>query len=355
MRASPSPGAASGVLSTLLSHPLPRGPRRLVGAGLRDLISVVKQETLGAPRCDSTIRLIASRTARARVSPLDLVAAADRWCASAITATWDRAIPDAFASVSTAVDALAAKHNDVNEAYAAAWFAAPPTSPLAVVAKAVLNAHNVQLVASAAGVRLPSDEVAVASVPVAEPPEPGAAPGDPRALWCMHDGELVVIVPARPDRPGAAVEHVHALLDRLAVPVAEAVVAVAGPLDDARSALRRSRELRGLARQLPVAVYDEHQLLVDSAVAADPAAAEGLAALLDPLRAYPELLRTLREVYAADLHRGVAADALGVHRQTVAHRIGRIAEITGLDPLTTRGVLLYSVALAVAPDPGVRR
>jgi hypothetical protein len=353
MSASPAPGATRGVLSMLLDHPLPRGPRRLVGAGLLDLIEVVKEEALGAPRCDSTIRLIASRTAAARVSPLDLVEAADRWCASAIAATWDSAVPDSFTSVSTAVDALAAKHLDVNEAYAAAWFAAPSGSPLTIVTEAVLNAHNVELVASAAGVRLPKGDIAVAAVRLDAPVASGM--DDTRALWCMDAGELVVIVPAVPGQADAGAERARALLARLRVRPGEAVVTVTGPLGEARSAVIRSRWLRGLAHGLPPAVYDEHQLLVDAAVATDPAASEGLAALLDPLLAQPELLRTLRAVYAADLHRGAAAEALGVHRQTVAHRIGRIARITGIDPLSTRGVLLLSTGLAVAADTVVER
>ncbi|MFC5290079.1 PucR family transcriptional regulator [Actinokineospora guangxiensis] len=352
MSASPASGATRGVLSTLLDHPLPRGPRRLVGAGLLDLIEVVKGEALGAPRCDSTIRLIASRTAEARVSPLDLVEAADRWCASAIAATWDCAVPDTFASVSTAVDALAAKHLDVNEAYAAAWFAAPSGSPLTVVAKAVLNAHNVELVTSAAGVRLPKGDVAVAAVRLEAPVAPGM--DDTRALWCMDAGELVIIVSAA-GHADATAEQARDLLARLRVRPRGAVVTVTGPLGEARSAVTRSRRLRGLAHGLPPAVYDEHQLLVDAAVSTDPAASEGLAALLDPLLEQPELLRTLRAVYAADLHRGAAAEALGVHRQTVAHRIGRIAQITGVDPLSTRGVLLLSTGLAVTADTAVER
>ena len=59
-----------------------------------------------------------------------------------------------------------------------------------------------------------------------------------------------------------------------------------------------------------------------------------LAEVLDPLRGddglHGELTRTLRVYLAEHGSWGVAAEQLGVHRQTLTNRIHRVEELTGL-------------------------
>lgn len=71
------------------------------------------------------------------------------------------------------------------------------------------------------------------------------------------------------------------------------------------------------------------------------AAAGPAGMVLKPLRAAvertlsrkPELARTLRALLARNLDGEAAADALGVHRNTLTYRLGRFREATGLDPV----------------------
>ncbi|MGH3705115.1 MAG: PucR family transcriptional regulator [Agromyces sp.] len=66
----------------------------------------------------------------------------------------------------------------------------------------------------------------------------------------------------------------------------------------------------------------------------DPGDAAHLAEVLDPLRGddglHGELTRTLRVYLAEHGSWGVAAEQLGVHRQTLTNRIHRVEELTGL-------------------------
>jgi purine catabolism regulator len=66
----------------------------------------------------------------------------------------------------------------------------------------------------------------------------------------------------------------------------------------------------------------------------DPPDGKRLAGVLDPLRdadgEHGELTRTMRTYLAEHGAWGVTASRLGVHRQTLASRIQRIEELTGL-------------------------
>lgn len=54
--------------------------------------------------------------------------------------------------------------------------------------------------------------------------------------------------------------------------------------------------------------------------------------LLSPLGGEPELLETLDAFFAADCSPALAANRLGIHRNTVAYRLAKVASLTGLDP-----------------------
>ncbi|MFD0788293.1 PucR family transcriptional regulator, partial [Micromonospora azadirachtae] len=72
------------------------------------------------------------------------------------------------------------------------------------------------------------------------------------------------------------------------------------------------------------------------------------------IRAGGELLETLDAFIAAGGTLESAARALFVHPNTVRYRLRRIAEVTGLSPLTARDAFALQVALAVGRlDPVV--
>jgi hypothetical protein len=75
--------------------------------------------------------------------------------------------------------------------------------------------------------------------------------------------------------------------------------------------------------------------------------AADLVAVLAPLSGHRELLPTLGAFLDADLDRRSAARVLGVHANTVDNRLDRIAELTGVDPRSARGIQLFGAALVV--------
>ncbi|MFC8527180.1 PucR family transcriptional regulator [Nocardia sp. NPDC057227] len=73
-------------------------------------------------------------------------------------------------------------------------------------------------------------------------------------------------------------------------------------------------------------------------------ARDTLAALLEPIDPYPELVETLRVHFANDGNRKQTARELFVHPNTVDHRIKRITRLTGVDPSSVAGVWRYRSA-----------
>lgn len=106
--------------------------------------------------------------------------------------------------------------------------------------------------------------------------------------------------------------------DALTRSVAEAGQAHEVAVADGRDAVRY--------QTLPTVAYVLDRL--------DPVDARRLATVLDPLRdddgTHGELTRTLRNFLAHNGSWGITAEKLGVHRQTLASRIRRIEELTGL-------------------------
>lgn len=72
-----------------------------------------------------------------------------------------------------------------------------------------------------------------------------------------------------------------------------------------------------------------------------------------------DLVRTLEAYLAQDCNVGATAAAIGAHRHTVAHRLDRVKELTGLDPLRSEdreriGVGLKASRLIRTDRPGTR-
>lgn len=118
-------------------------------------------------------------------------------------------------------------------------------------------------------------------------------------------------------------------------PAAELPAAVALARDLGVLVRGRRHPALGLLSELPL----EFQL------SRDTEARRSLSAMTAALG--PDLLTTLRAYLAHDFNRKRVARELGVHPNTIDNRLARIAELTGADPRTSRGLLLLGSALTV--------
>lgn len=132
------------------------------------------------------------------------------------------------------------------------------------------------------------------------------------------------------------------------------VAGIGAPTTDlrqARASWRQARLALRVARadatRRPVAAWDD--LGVYRLLAADPAPELVLDAPIAALLAEPELTRTVRTFL--DLAGNVAATAeeLGIHRQTLYHRLGRVETLTGLSVKRGEDRLRLHLALTLAP------
>jgi hypothetical protein len=167
----------------------------------------------------------------------------------------------------------------------------------------------------------------------------------PGAARTVRDGRLFALLPADVD----AVALATALSGRLGVPAA---AASADP-----DALRFALDVAALSAALvadgvvsPAAVAaGTWRLLARDAVRA-PADVAALAAALGPLLddespQAAEQRRTLALYLANDCNMNATAAAMPSHRHTVAYRLERIRELTGLDPLRAEDREQLGVAL----------
>jgi hypothetical protein len=108
-----------------------------------------------------------------------------------------------------------------------------------------------------------------------------------------------------------------------------------------------ARDVLALALRLarPPGAYRLDDVLLEFAVTHPADTANRLMAVLAPIDARPDLVETLEQWYAADFDRRAAAAALNVHPNTLDYRLRRIAELTGMDPGSARGVQLLGAAM----------
>jgi hypothetical protein len=194
-------------------------------------------------------------------------------------------------------------------------------------------------VAEALSARLPPGQTGRVLAAVAD-----HAPGAPRTV---RDGWVHALLPAGADAPRLAT----ALHQRLDVAAAGVALAATG---EPRGALRETR----LAAQLvadgaapPAALArGTWRLLVRDALRApeDVAdlAAGALGSMLDDAGGTAaEQLRTFEAYVANDCNMNATAAALPAHRHTIAYRLERVRELTGLDPLVAEDREQLGVAL----------
>lgn len=115
---------------------------------------------------------------------------------------------------------------------------------------------------------------------------------------------------------------------------------------DVAAAAELAREVLRLAPPGP-GLYELRDVLLDYQLSRPSQAQAPLAALLDPLELFPDLVLTLQAYLAHDLDRRRTAAQLHVHPNTLDYRLKRIVELTGLEPGTTAGLQLLAAAVTV--------
>jgi len=183
----------------------------------------------------------------------------------------------------------------------------------------------------------------------------------PGSLYCGDLSALVVLLPAGeaarpPEETGAE------LAGRLPALAGQPVLAARARRPDLAgipAAHEEARQALSLVKAVPDAgatVYQMDDLLPELSIARQPDIRRRLAALLAPLDARPDLLRTLGVLLACDLDRERTASELGIHRRTLRYRLDRIKTLSGIAPDSLPGIQLLRAALTAqhlqeqAPD-----
>ncbi|MGW3012867.1 PucR family transcriptional regulator [Streptomyces sp. NPDC001219] len=121
--------------------------------------------------------------------------------------------------------------------------------------------------------------------------------------------------------------------------------ALAAKPEDVPAAAGQAHRIAAIART--PGVHRLQDVLLDYHLAGSKDSAAELAALLDPLDGHAGLVEAVAAFLDCDLDRRRTAQALSVHPNTVDNRLTRAAQLTGLDPHTTRGVQLFGAALTL--------
>ncbi|WP_143263960.1 PucR family transcriptional regulator [Amycolatopsis kentuckyensis] len=160
----------------------------------------------------------------------------------------------------------------------------------------------------------------------------------------IGDG-VFVLVPRRLER------RITPLLGVLAGRFGQApwTTTVPGPRAGLVAACREAADVLKLvaAAGRPPGPYRLDDVVLEHAVVRDPVSSARLLALINPLAGNEVLHGTLATLVRTDFNRTLAARALFIHRSTLDYRIRRIEEITGQNPLTSRGAHVLAAAMVV--------
>ncbi|WP_051124787.1 PucR family transcriptional regulator [Amycolatopsis benzoatilytica] len=174
-----------------------------------------------------------------------------------------------------------------------------------------------------------------------------ALPDD--ALAALDPDGGLVLLPSTPDGSAAATaaaQHAIPQAQRESGVEITAGFAHAADLAAIPAAVRQAEKLLPLASAPGgVAVLDDH--LFEFHLSHESAAVPKLRSIASRLRGEPDLLTTLTAYLETDFNRRETARRLHVHPNTVDNRLARIAALTGADPRTAKGVLLFGAALGL--------
>ncbi|MQY07778.1 PucR family transcriptional regulator [Actinomadura macrotermitis] len=168
--------------------------------------------------------------------------------------------------------------------------------------------------------------------------------GDPPLTLPDADGGHVLL-------PAAAADRMEELTRLVLSPAEPLVVGAARSrgVADVPAAAGQAARIAHIAQATgrPPGLYEMGDVLLDYHLSGAADSGRTVAALLDPLDGSPELLATLRAFLDNDADRRRTARALAVHPNTVDNRLARAARLLGVDPRTTRGMLLCAAALTL--------
>ncbi len=178
----------------------------------------------------------------------------------------------------------------------------------------------------------------------------------PDALFRADSGELIILLPtlenAAPARVGIA--DLVLALGRTAGPGMYATQAFAPTPQAVPAAVDEAREALLLVAAMPdvrLRPYQMQELLIELAVARQPAVRQRLADLLTPLGSGKDLTHTLETLFDCGLDRERTTKALHIHRRTLTYRLQRIRELTGINPATAHGIQVLRSALVATRLP----
>jgi hypothetical protein len=130
----------------------------------------------------------------------------------------------------------------------------------------------------------------------------------------------------------------------------------AGPREKVPDALEEAREIAAVARYSgSCGVITDEMVPLDKSIVSDHGLRDALCSVVAPLIEQSELADTLDLLYRFDLDRGRTANALGIHRRTLVHRLRRVADKTNLNPVSSRGVAVLQLGLVAARAAGQLR
>ena len=173
--------------------------------------------------------------------------------------------------------------------------------------------------------------------------------GEPVLSLLEPDGGPVLF-PVGEDAAADALRDAGDLVTELAEAAAAAITAGAAwgkGADGVAVAASEARDILDLATRLrrPPGTYRLDDVLLEFAVTHPGDTAMRLEQVLAPISDRPDLVETLEQWYASDFDRRAAAAALNVHPNTLDYRLRRVAELTGMDPGSARGLQLLGAAM----------
>ncbi|WP_326413376.1 helix-turn-helix domain-containing protein [Amycolatopsis sp. H20-H5] len=162
------------------------------------------------------------------------------------------------------------------------------------------------------------------------------------------DGETIALVPE------AGCRRDQRLSADLATVFGEkSVIALAkSARADLPAAHREAVDLLSLAARRGPGVYRVEDFLLEFAVNRNADARTALLKTIEPLIENSVLYETALTLVQSEFNRKIAAQRLFLHRSTIDYRLNRIRELTGLDPMSGRGIQMLTTATAVCELSG---
>ncbi|CAM5423513.1 PucR family transcriptional regulator [Streptomyces avidinii] len=226
-----------------------------------------------------------------------------------------------------------------------------------VLADLMLNGSATDELAAAAH-HAPADQYAVVVGRVVDEAVPGVATvarasaaltGEDLGLSCQVGNHLCILVPIRGHRsPVELVGRVVEELKRVGVSFAAPAGTVTAARTELSAAIQEAARIEALANAagLEGKTVESNQVISELAISRDGDYRRELISLITPIADAPELLKTLRTLYVMDLDRTRTARRLNVARRTLTYRLEKIEQLTGINPVRTRGILAFVLALA---------